>query len=225
MVQWLGFHAFTSEGLGSIPGWRTKIPISCTAWPKRGKKARKYKVEIQGNLVFLLTAFLWGSHSHTHSDEGSQEKCVCFVTTQLSPCIAYFSCGHIGFRSKAQIAEIIRSFKGHVRKLLRHAEASAIVEYAYNDKAILEQRNMLTEELYGNTFQLYKVMLQDSFFLEIYFSFVLFLTSSALYSECIFPLVVLWRDCLLAFILLDYFVSGVLSKGSYLNFSFPEHYL
>uniref|UniRef100_A0A8D2DWS9 Pumilio RNA binding family member 3 n=1 Tax=Sciurus vulgaris TaxID=55149 RepID=A0A8D2DWS9_SCIVU len=42
---------------------------------------------------------------------------------------------------KPQIAEIIKSFKGH---------------YAYNDKAILEQRNMLTEELYGNTFQLYK---------------------------------------------------------------------
>nr|XP_020144866.1 pumilio homolog 3 isoform X3 [Microcebus murinus] len=60
------------------------------------------------------------------------------------------------YGSKPQIAEIIRSFKGHVRKLLRHAEASAIVEYAYNDKAILEQRNMLTEELYGNTFQLYK---------------------------------------------------------------------
>uniref|UniRef100_A0A8I5N9X7 Pumilio homolog 3 n=1 Tax=Papio anubis TaxID=9555 RepID=A0A8I5N9X7_PAPAN len=60
------------------------------------------------------------------------------------------------YGSKPQIAEIIRSFKGHVRKMLRHAEASAIVEYAYNDKAILEQRNMLTEELYGNTFQLYK---------------------------------------------------------------------
>nr|XP_010598303.1 pumilio homolog 3 isoform X2 [Loxodonta africana] len=60
------------------------------------------------------------------------------------------------YGSKPQIAEIIRSFKGHVRKMLRHAEASAIVEYAYNDKAILEQRNLLTEELYGNTFQLYK---------------------------------------------------------------------
>nr|XP_004653049.1 pumilio homolog 3 [Jaculus jaculus]XP_044997072.1 pumilio homolog 3 [Jaculus jaculus] len=60
------------------------------------------------------------------------------------------------YGSKPQIAEIIRSFKGHVRKMLRHAEASAIVEYAYNDKAILEQRNMLAEELYGNTFQLYK---------------------------------------------------------------------
>ncbi|XP_040100765.1 pumilio homolog 3 isoform X1 [Oryx dammah] len=60
------------------------------------------------------------------------------------------------YGSKAQIAEIMQSFKGHVRKLLRHAEASAIVEYAYNDKAVLEQRNMLTEELYGNTFQLYK---------------------------------------------------------------------
>ncbi|EHB17437.1 Pumilio domain-containing protein KIAA0020 [Heterocephalus glaber] len=60
------------------------------------------------------------------------------------------------YGSKPQIAEIIKSFKGHVKKMLRHAEASAIVEYAYNDKAILEQRNMLTEELYGNTFQLYK---------------------------------------------------------------------
>ena len=42
--------------------------------------------------------------------------------------------------------------------MLRYAEASAVVEYAYNDKAILEQRNMLTEELYGNTFQVYKVI-------------------------------------------------------------------
>ncbi|NWU93171.1 PUM3 protein, partial [Upupa epops] len=60
------------------------------------------------------------------------------------------------YGTKAQIAEIIKSFKGHVKKMLRHAEASAVVEYAYNDKAIMEQRNMLTEELYGNTFQVYK---------------------------------------------------------------------
>ncbi|KAM6304218.1 pumilio homolog 3 isoform 2-T2 [Podargus strigoides] len=60
------------------------------------------------------------------------------------------------YGTKPQVAEIIKSFKGHVKKMLRHAEASAIVEYAYNDKAILEQRNMLTEELYGNTFQVYK---------------------------------------------------------------------
>lgn len=57
--------------------------------------------------------------------------------------------------------------------MLRHTEASAIVEYAYNDKAILEQRNMLTEELYGNTFQLYKVTLQD-----VFLEFSLFLCSS-----------------------------------------------
>ncbi|NWR04434.1 PUM3 protein, partial [Paradoxornis webbianus] len=60
------------------------------------------------------------------------------------------------YGTKAQVAEIIKSFKGHVRKMLRHAEASAVVEFAYNDKAILEQRNMLTEELYGNTYQVYK---------------------------------------------------------------------
>ncbi|KAM6169614.1 pumilio homolog 3 [Rhynchocyon petersi] len=60
------------------------------------------------------------------------------------------------YGNKPQVAEIIRSFRGQVRKMLRHSEASAIVEYAYNDRAILEQRNLLTEELYGNTFQLYK---------------------------------------------------------------------
>ncbi|NXO29838.1 PUM3 protein, partial [Cisticola juncidis] len=60
------------------------------------------------------------------------------------------------YGTKEQVAEIIKSFKGHVRRLLRHAEASAVVEFAYNDKAILQQRIMLTEELYGNTFQVYK---------------------------------------------------------------------
>lgn len=47
--------------------------------------------------------------------------------------------------------------------MLRHAEASTVVEYAYNDKAILKQRNMLTEELYGNTFQVYKVIIDTLF--------------------------------------------------------------
>uniref|UniRef100_A0A673VAM9 PUM-HD domain-containing protein n=1 Tax=Suricata suricatta TaxID=37032 RepID=A0A673VAM9_SURSU len=60
------------------------------------------------------------------------------------------------YGSKPQTAEITRSLRGQVRKLLRHAEASAIVEYACNDQAVLERRTMLTEELYGNTFPLYK---------------------------------------------------------------------
>ncbi|XP_060702834.1 pumilio homolog 3 [Hemiscyllium ocellatum] len=60
------------------------------------------------------------------------------------------------YGTKQQVAEIIRSFKGEVKKMLRHSEASAIVEYAYNDKAILEQRKMLTEELYGNMFMICK---------------------------------------------------------------------
>lgn len=149
----------------------------------------------------------------THNDELVSEE-VCYVL--LPPIFLLlsllFSHGHAGFRSKAQIAEIMRSFKGHVRKMLRHAEASAIVEYAYNDKAILEQRNMLTEELYGNTFQLYKVRFQDIFPRDFTFSVCCSLPSNALFSECIFTLVVPLRDYLIAFILLDYFVSGVISK-------------
>ena len=33
VVQWLGLHTFTAEGMGSIPGWRTKIPHGHAAWP------------------------------------------------------------------------------------------------------------------------------------------------------------------------------------------------
>ncbi|XP_030624667.1 pumilio homolog 3 [Chanos chanos] len=60
------------------------------------------------------------------------------------------------YGNKQQVAEVITAFKGKVRQMLRHSEASSVVEYAYNDKAILSQRLMLTEELYGNTFQVCK---------------------------------------------------------------------
>ena len=38
MVQWLGLCAFTAEGLGSIPGRRTKIPQV----EQQGQKKRKF---------------------------------------------------------------------------------------------------------------------------------------------------------------------------------------
>ncbi|XP_020313368.1 pumilio homolog 3 isoform X2 [Oncorhynchus kisutch] len=60
------------------------------------------------------------------------------------------------YGSKEQVAGVIVGFKGKVRQMLRHSEASSVVEYAYNEKAILSQRLMLTEELYGTTFQVFK---------------------------------------------------------------------
>ncbi|KAI5614300.1 pumilio-like 3 [Silurus asotus] len=60
------------------------------------------------------------------------------------------------YGNKKQVAEVMVAFKGKVRQMLRHSEASSVVEYAYNDKAIVSQRLMLTEELYGNTFQVCK---------------------------------------------------------------------
>ncbi|XP_030006962.1 pumilio homolog 3-like [Sphaeramia orbicularis] len=56
------------------------------------------------------------------------------------------------YGNKEVLAALMQAFKGHVRPMLRHAAASSIIEYAYNDKAVLAQRLMLTEELYGNTF-------------------------------------------------------------------------
>ncbi|KAJ3605353.1 hypothetical protein NHX12_027400 [Muraenolepis orangiensis] len=61
---------------------------------------------------------------------------------------------------KELVGSVIQSFKGSVRVMLRHANASSIIEYAYNDKAVLAQRLMLTEELYGNTFTLCKEMIE-----------------------------------------------------------------
>lgn len=60
------------------------------------------------------------------------------------------------YGNKELVASVMQTFKGHVRAMLRHAAASSIIEYAYNDKAILAQRLMLTEELYGNTFTVCK---------------------------------------------------------------------
>ncbi|KAM6984680.1 pumilio homolog 3 [Aplochiton taeniatus] len=56
------------------------------------------------------------------------------------------------YGNKDQVASVILAFRGNVRQMLRHSEASSVVEYAYNDKAVLAQRLMLTEDLYGNTF-------------------------------------------------------------------------
>lgn len=60
------------------------------------------------------------------------------------------------YGNKELMAAVMQTFKGHVRPMLRHAAASSIIEYAYNDKAVLAQRLMLTEELYGNTFTVCK---------------------------------------------------------------------
>lgn len=74
------------------------------------------------------------------------------------------------------------AFKGKVKQMLRHSEASSVVEYAYNDKAILSQRLMLTEELYGNTFKVCKVATFFRLFSSAFFSFsnLLLMASSLL---------------------------------------------
>lgn len=60
------------------------------------------------------------------------------------------------YGNKEQVHSVMQSFKGSVKQMLRHSDASSVVEYAYNDKAVLAQRLMLTEELYGNTFTVCK---------------------------------------------------------------------
>ncbi|XP_047227648.1 pumilio homolog 3 [Girardinichthys multiradiatus] len=60
------------------------------------------------------------------------------------------------YGNKELVAAVIQMFKGHIRQMLRHAAASTIVEYAYNDKAVLAQRLMIIDELYGPTYTICK---------------------------------------------------------------------
>uniref|UniRef100_A0A8C7WUZ0 Pumilio RNA-binding family member 3 n=1 Tax=Oryzias sinensis TaxID=183150 RepID=A0A8C7WUZ0_9TELE len=60
------------------------------------------------------------------------------------------------YGNKELVAAVMQTFKGHVRQMLRHSAASTIIEYAYNDKAMLAQRLMLADELYGNTYAICK---------------------------------------------------------------------
>ena len=45
MVRWLGFHALTAEGPGSIPGQGTKIPQAAWCGKKKKKKAVEAMVQ------------------------------------------------------------------------------------------------------------------------------------------------------------------------------------
>ena len=44
MVQWLGLHAFTAKGTGSVPGQETKIPqaVWCSQKKKKYNKVFEY---------------------------------------------------------------------------------------------------------------------------------------------------------------------------------------
>ena len=41
VVQWLGLHTLTAEGLGSIPGQGTKIPQAAQQKKKKEKERKK----------------------------------------------------------------------------------------------------------------------------------------------------------------------------------------
>ena len=54
MIQWLGLLTVTVEGLGSIPGWGTKIP---QAMPMQQKKEKKNKHERSASVNLPLVNF------------------------------------------------------------------------------------------------------------------------------------------------------------------------
>ncbi|KAK3606156.1 hypothetical protein CHS0354_010789 [Potamilus streckersoni] len=60
------------------------------------------------------------------------------------------------YGSKHQKGLVFRNFHGNVRKLVRHAEAAEVVEYAYNEHASSSQRLLLLEDFYGPSFALFR---------------------------------------------------------------------
>ena len=67
MVQWLGLHAFTAKGKGSIPGWGTKI--SQAAWC--GQKERKKYFYCFGVLSCLVVSDSFATPWTIYSPPGS----------------------------------------------------------------------------------------------------------------------------------------------------------
>ncbi|KAJ3387978.1 pumilio domain member 6 [Entophlyctis sp. JEL0112] len=53
-------------------------------------------------------------------------------------------------------AAVLKEFQGQVRKLMRHRDASFVIEEAYSQFANASQRNSLMEEFYGPEFALFK---------------------------------------------------------------------
>ncbi|XP_041360109.1 pumilio homolog 3-like [Gigantopelta aegis] len=60
------------------------------------------------------------------------------------------------YGTKQQRSFVIKQFHGKVRKLVRHREASEILELAYNEYANAAQRLSIMEEFYGPSFTLFK---------------------------------------------------------------------
>jgi len=62
----------------------------------------------------------------------------------------------IHYGSKDLRGEVMKCFSGQVRKMIKHKEASDILEYAFNEFATAPQRLAILEEFYGPTFSLFK---------------------------------------------------------------------
>ena len=78
MVQWLRLHASIAGGIGSIPGWGTKI-LHAAQWPKKKKKKKKAQVQtLPGDVLARTPEGLGTLHfriqssglSDTHSSLG-----------------------------------------------------------------------------------------------------------------------------------------------------------
>ena len=62
----------------------------------------------------------------------------------------------------SQRSTIISEFRGHITKLIRHREASTIIDTLYTDYCNASQRASLIEEFYGPQFALFKTNAQQT---------------------------------------------------------------
>ena len=63
-VQWLGLCAFTAEGAGSVPGWRTKIP-QATRHSQKKKKKKKGTLDSSHNDKRVNPAERYDNYKYT----------------------------------------------------------------------------------------------------------------------------------------------------------------
>ena len=92
VVQWLGLCTFTAEGVGSVPGWGTKIPQAV----RRGQKEKKKKFRLmfvdgskQSGVKMRLLSVLQLKSETNWGDSGPQ---LCYRVALLNVRVAASMC-------------------------------------------------------------------------------------------------------------------------------------
>lgn len=111
-------------------------------------------VRAHDTVRIIQCVIAYGTQAHRSSlFEELKEDLILLCKTKYAK---HFVLKMLKYGSSKEKEFIISSFHGKVKDLLKHAHASQVLEYAYNDVANAKQRGLLVQEYYGPEFALFK---------------------------------------------------------------------